>query len=58
MLAATFMQPHLKPPLVDGLVLLYNGQIIPELDHINVKGILTPRLVQHIAKRAIQGKER
>jgi hypothetical protein len=58
MIAATFMQPHLSPPLVDGLVLLYNGKILPELDHINIKGILTPRLVQHIAKRAIQGKER
>ena len=58
MIAATFMQPHLSPPLVDGLVLLYNGKILPELDHINVKGILTPRLVQHVAKRAIHGEKR
>lgn len=58
MIAATFMQPHLSPPLLDGLVLLYNGKILPELDHINVKGILTPRLVQHVAKRAINDTKR
>ena len=55
MLAATFMQPHLSPPLVDGLVLLYNGKILPELDHISLTGILTPRSAQRVAKRAIHG---
>ncbi|MBW1690206.1 MAG: hypothetical protein JRI71_04950 [Deltaproteobacteria bacterium] len=54
-LAATFLQPHLDPPLIDGLVLLYNGELLPELDHINLRGILTPRLVQHVTKRAIDG---
>lgn len=58
MLAATFMQPHLSPPLLDGLVLLYNGEVVPELDHINLTGILIPRLVQHEAKRAIYGIKR
>jgi len=58
MLAATFMQPHLSPPLVDGLVLLYNGKILPELDHISLTGILTPKSVQHVAKRAIHGAKR
>ena len=29
MLTATFLQPHLRPPLLDGLVLLYNGKILP-----------------------------
>jgi len=53
LLAATFLQPHLDPPLLDGLVLLYNGKILPELDHINLAGILTPRMVQHAAERAI-----
>ena len=55
MLAATFMQPHLSPPLLDGLVFLYNGKILPPLDHIDLAGILTPRSVQHVAKRAIHG---
>ena len=53
-IGATFMQSHLNPPLLDGLVLLYNGEMLPELDHINVDGILTPRLVQHVTKRAIR----
>ena len=58
MIGATFMQPHLNPPLVDGLVFLYNGEMLPELDHINVEGILIPRLVQRITKRAIYGIKR
>jgi hypothetical protein len=58
MLAATFMQPHLSPPLLDGLVLLYNGEMLPELDHINISGILIPRLVQHEVNRAIREAKR
>ena len=58
MLGATFMQPHLSPPLLDGLVLLYNGEILPELDHISLTGILIPRSVEHVAKRAIHGDKR
>jgi hypothetical protein len=57
-LGATFLQPHLDPPLLDGLVLLYNGEILPELDHINLTGILTPRLVRVAAKRAIHAAKR
>ena len=53
MIGATFMQSHLNPPLLDGLVLLYNGEMLPELDHMNVEGILIPRLVQRVTKRAI-----
>ena len=58
MLAATFMQPHLNPPLLDGLILLYNGEMLPELDHIDLTGILIPRPVEHIAKRAIHSTPR
>jgi hypothetical protein len=58
MISATFMQPHLNPPLLDGLVFLYNGEMLPELDHINVEGILIPRLVQRVAKRAIHSIKR
>jgi hypothetical protein len=58
MLVATFMQPHLNPPLVDGLVLLYNGKILPELDHLSLTGILTPRSAQHFAIQAIHGARR
>ncbi|MFO8165912.1 MAG: hypothetical protein R6T98_15430 [Desulfatiglandales bacterium] len=58
MIGTTLMQPHLNPPLVDGLVFLYNGEMLSELDHSNVEGILTPRLVQGVAKRAIYGIKR
>ena len=58
MLAAIFMQPHLSPPLLDGLVLLYNGEILPELDHIDLSGILIPKAIKHIVRRAIQRGER
>ena len=58
MLVATFLQPHLSPPLLDGLVLLYNGKILPELDHISLTGVLVPRSVEHVAKRAIHGMKR
>lgn len=58
MLVATFMQPHLSPPLVDGLVILYNGKILPELDHISLTGILIPRSAEHIAKRVIHSTKR
>ena len=30
MLAAIFMQPHLSLPFLDGLILLYNGEILSE----------------------------
>jgi len=58
MLAATFTQPHLSPPLLDGLVLLYNGKLLPELDHISLAGILIPRSVEHVAQRAIHATKR
>ena len=58
MLAATFMQPHLNPPLLDGLIILYNGKILSGLDHINLEGILIPRMVRHVVKRAINRTQR
>ena len=58
MLAATFMQTHLNPPLLDGLVILYNGKRLSRLDHINLEGILIPRMVQETVKRAINRTQR
>ena len=57
MIVSTFIQPHLEPPLLDGLIILYNGKLLSELDHINLSGILTPRLVRYVAKRAIYNTE-
>jgi hypothetical protein len=53
-LLANFTQPQLAPPLLDGLVLLHNGRPFEELDHINLTGILIPRLVRPAARRAVQ----
>ena len=58
LIGATFLQPHLSPPLLDGLILLYNGEILPELDHIDLTGILVPRSFQHVAEKAIRRTQR
>ena len=58
MLVATFMQTHLNPPLLDGLIILYNGKILSGLDHINLEGILIPRMVQDVVKQAINRTQR
>ncbi len=54
LLAATLMQPQLSPPLADGLVVLYNGQNFPELDHIRFRGIVSAESVRPVVLRAIQ----
>ncbi len=41
-LLANFLQPQLDPPLLDGVVFLYNGEPMQEMSHIDLQGILTP----------------
>jgi len=53
MLAATFLQPQLDPPLVDGLILLYNGEEFPETDHVNLRGIVTPQAIRPVVTKAL-----
>jgi len=53
MLTATFLQPHLDPPLADGLILLYNGEEFPEIDHVNFRGIVTTERIRPVVKRAL-----
>lgn len=53
MLAATFLQPHLDPPLADGLILLYNGEEFPEIDHVNFRGIVTTERIRPVVKRVL-----
>lgn len=40
MICATLLQPQMDPPLLDGLIFLYNGAVLPSLDHVNLSGIL------------------
>ena len=53
MLTATFLQPHLDPPLADGLILLYNGEAFPAFDHINLRGILTPEVIRPVVQNVL-----
>ncbi len=54
LLAATLMQPQLTPPLADGLVVLYNGDAFPDLDHIRFRGIVSAEAVRPVVLRAIR----
>ena len=42
MITANFTQPHLDTPLLDGLIILYNGQVLKRMDHINLERIIVP----------------
>ncbi|MBL0713039.1 MAG: hypothetical protein JJV98_05000 [Desulfosarcina sp.] len=57
LLAATLMQPQLSPPLADGLVVLYNGEAFPELDHIRFRGIVSAESVRPVVVKAIQRRQ-
>lgn len=51
MIAATFLQAQNDPPLLDGLILLYNGHPFPQMDHIDFTGIVTPAAVLRTVRR-------
>jgi hypothetical protein len=53
MLAAAFLQAHHAPPLVDGIILLYNGETFPEADHVNFRGIVTPEMIRPVVMQAM-----
>jgi len=54
MLTATFLQPHLDPPLVDGLILLYNGGEFPQTDHANFRGIVATESIKPVVMKILQ----
>jgi len=54
LLLASFTQPQLSPPLLDGLILLHNGKAMEEMDHIDLSGVLIPRLSRNAAHMAMQ----
>ncbi len=56
MLVANFTQPHLSAPLLDGLIILYNGKVLPFMDHINLKKIFIPGDVKQNVLKAIRKK--
>lgn len=58
MLTATFLQPHLDPPLVDGLILLYNGNEFPQTDHANLRGIVAAESIKPVVMKIFQRQHR
>ena len=48
MITAHFTQPQSQIPLVDGLVILYNGQVLQMMDHINFERIITPGEIRQV----------
>jgi hypothetical protein len=42
LLAATFLQPQRTVPLIDGMVLTYNGEPFPVMDHVQLRDIIVP----------------
>jgi len=53
MVSATFLQPQRDPPLVDGLILLYNGEEFPETDHINLRGIVAAQTIRPVVTKIL-----
>jgi hypothetical protein len=49
-LCATFLQPG-EDPLLDGVVFVYNGEMMPALDHIDMSGVQTPDMAQRQMRR-------
>jgi len=58
MIAATFLQPHIDPPLLDAMILLYNGNEFPEIDHVNFRGIVTSETIKPVVSSAIHRQKR
>lgn len=54
LVAATFLQPQLDPPLLDGMILLYNGERFPVMDHVQLSEIVVPEQVRRAVVRAVQ----
>ena len=45
MLVASLVQPQMTPALLDGVIILYNGELMSEMAHIDLSGILTPGMI-------------
>jgi hypothetical protein len=44
-LQANFLQPQLHTPFLEGVVFLYNGELLSEMAHLDLSGIQTPESV-------------
>ncbi len=53
LIACTFLQPQRDPPLLDGILLLYNGDRFPVMDHVQLQEIVVPGRVRPVVDRAV-----
>jgi len=54
MLVANLMQPQLEYPLLDAVIFLYNSEELEQMDHINLKGIISEREIDNLVRRMIK----
>jgi len=54
MLVSNLMQPQLKTPLLDGLIILYNNTELKGMDHINLEGLISEREIDNIVRQAVK----
>jgi len=54
MLVSNLMQPQLEFPLIDGVIILYNGTELKNMDHINLEGLISEREIDKYIRIAIQ----
>jgi len=54
MLVSNLMQPQLKSPLLDGLIILYNNNELKGMDHINLEGLISEREIDNIVRQAVK----
>ncbi len=50
---SNLVQPQLYDPILDGLILSYNGDAFEDMDHVNFNKIITESDIFHLVKQAI-----
>jgi hypothetical protein len=54
MLVSNLIQPQLKTPLLDGLIILYNNTELKGMDHINLEGLISEREIDNLVRQAVK----
>lgn len=56
LLVSNLLQPQLEIPLLDGIIFLYNGEELKNMDHINLEGLISEREIDSIVKKNLDIK--
>jgi len=54
MLVSNLIQPQLKTPLLDGLIILYNNTELKLMDHIILEGLISEREIDNLVRQAVK----